>query len=202
MKFRFSIAVISATLATAISAGCSGLKVQRVPPGQSIRRHLEAQQNPAPGAQSLTGAEMPQPSDVPPGTPNPAFPGQPAPGGFVPPEQLPPLPVVGLPERSDALEKAMDAYQRGITLAKGGQDSDAITAFEEATLIDPSFADAWTQLTILYERTGQPAKARDAFRRAKSLNTRPEKLTTPTVPNPSVLPSPQLAPPLPKAESI
>lgn len=191
------IAAIAATLAPGMFAGCAGAKLHRVPPGQSIRRHLDAQQNPPADAPPIPGAEMPQPADAPPGTAVP-----PVPGGFIPPEQLPPLPVVGLPERSDALEKAMDAYQRGTALAKGGQDADAIAAFEEATLIDPSFADAWTQLTMLYERTGQTEKARDAFRRAKNLNTRPEKLTTPTIPNPSVLPSPQLAPPLPGAEGI
>jgi len=204
MNFRFLTAAVAVTFAAGMVAGCAGAKLQRVPPGQSIRRHLENQQNAANEPVPIPGTDMPQPAGAPgevPGTANPAFAGQPLPGTVVPPEQLPPLPVVGLPERSDALEKAMDAYQRGVALAKGGQDADAIAAFEEATLVDPSFADAWTQLTILYERTGQAAKAKEAFRRVKNLNARPERLTTPAVPSPGVLPSPQLAPPAPTVQN-
>lgn len=120
---------------------------------------------------------------VSPGQTNPKFAGRSEIIGALPgtarAEALPPLPVSGLPERNDSIERAGEAYNRGNLLMKGGKNSEAVAAFEEATQLDPAFSDAWTRLTLLYEKVGQPDKAREAFRRAKGLNAQPERLTTP-----------------------
>lgn len=115
-----------------------------------------------------------------------------------PAEALPPLPVAGLPERNDSVERAGDAYNRGNLFMKGGQNSEAVAAFEEATLLDPSFSDAWTRLTMLYEKVGQPDKAREAFRRAKGLSAQPERISTP--PPELVPPQVEAQPALPPVE--
>lgn len=128
-----------------------------------------------------------------PGQANPQFAGRTQIIGATPQETLPPLPVTGLPERNDGIERASDAYSRGSMLMKNGQNREAIASFEEATQLDPSFADAWTRLTMLYEKVGQPDKAREAFRRAKGLSAQPERITTPA-PAPAEPPAPAPAP--------
>ena len=182
-----------------VFAGCAGAKLQRVPPGQSISRHLQGP--PAQATEALpspTGVELPTtaaPSGpaMGPGQANPQFAGRTQIIGATPQETLPPLPVTGLPERNDGIERASDAYSRGSMLMKNGQNREAIASFEEATQLDPSFADAWTRLTMLYEKVGQPDKAREAFRRAKGLSAQPERITTPA-PAPAEPPAPAPAP--------
>lgn len=185
----------AASLALAsMMLGCAGMKLERVPPGQSIRHHLEGP--PQQATETLpppAGVEMPTTvgdnpsmgteSTASPGQANPKFLGRSEIIGALPgtarAEALPPLPVSGLPERNDSIERAGEAYNRGNLLMKGGQNREAVAAFEEATQLDPAFSDAWTRLTMLYEKVGQPDKAREAFRRAKGLNSQPERLTTP-----------------------
>ena len=174
--------------------GCAGMKLERVPPGQSIRHHLEGP--PQQATETLpppAGVELPTTvGDNPsmgtdtaasPGQANPNFAGRSEIIGALPgtarAEALPPLPVSGLPERNDSIERAGEAYNRGNLLMKGWKNNEAVAAFEEATQLDPAFSDAWTRLTLLYEKVGQPDKAREAFRRAKGLNAQPERLTTP-----------------------
>ena len=175
-------------------AGCADMKLQRVPPGQSIARHLQGPRElatetlPPPAAVDLPTAAGPGGPTMDAGQANPQFAGRPQIIGATPAEQLPPLPISGLPERNDGIERAGEAYNRGSLLMKGGQNREAIAAFEEATQLDPAFADAWTRLTLLYEKVGQPDKAREAFRRAKGLSPQPERITTPA-------PAEPLAPP-------
>ena len=194
MKFKTVFGTATSLALAAMLASCGGVKLQRVPPGQSIRSHL------ARGNATPEVLPAPQPGDMPvvagvgPGAANPNFAGVPNHPG----EALPPLPVAGLPERNDSVERAGDAYNRGNLLVKGGQDREAIAAFEEATLLDPSFTDAWTRLTMLYEKTGQPDKAREAFRRAKGLSAQPERIS-PTAPD-LVPPPVAVQPPLPPVE--
>jgi hypothetical protein len=195
-------------------AGCGDVKLQRVPPGQSIRRHVEGDSQRGVATETLpppAGVDMPVTAGavgtagaVAPGQANPNFAG-PATGIIGAPNQpprveaLPPLPVAGLPERNDSIERAGEAYNRGSMLMKNGQNREAIAAFEEATQLDPSFSDAWTRLTLLYEKVGQSDKARDAFRKAKGLTSQPERIAPATPPPAPVLPpvAPQDNAPLP-----
>ena len=65
------------------------------------------------------------------------------------------------------LEKVADAFTRGGFCMKAGKDNEAIEAFEEVVKLDPTCADAWNSLAVLYEKTGQEKKAMEAFRKAK-----------------------------------
>jgi hypothetical protein len=216
MKFKslYGKAAGLALLSTLVS--CGGVTLQRVPPGQSIRKHLEESGNggAVPVPEKLpdpTGADMPvaaTPGAAPmtPGQANPNFAG---PAGIIGNqatnqrvvEPLPPLPVAGLPERNDNIERASEAYNRGSMLMKNGQHREAVTAFEETTQLDPSFSDAWTRLAMLYDKVGQPEKSREAFRRAKGLSPQPERLSSPTLPpiDPGVPPPAPSDTPIPPA---
>ena len=74
----------------------------------------------------------------------------------------PPLPD----SRTEAIA---DAFTRGNFCMRTGNDAEAIAAFEEVLLIDPSFTEAWQNLAILYEKTGDSKKAMEAFRRSKKM---------------------------------
>ena len=52
---------------------------------------------------------------------------------------------------------------------QAGQNAEAIAALEQAVALDPNFADAWSKLVVLYERTGNERKAMDAYKKAKKL---------------------------------
>ena len=74
-----------------------------------------------------------------------------------------------MPGRNAVVEKVGDAYSRGVFCLRTGSDPEAITAFEEAVQLDPSFTDAWENLAVLYEKIGDSKKALDAFKKAKTL---------------------------------
>lgn len=204
MKYKSMIGSAATLALLGALAACGGVKLQRVPPGQSIRKHLGGAEAPAAGATSQplpspAGVDLPTPATAPqptagPGTANANFAGRVQPIGALPPEALPPLPITGLPERNDSIERASETYNRGAVLMRNGQNREAVAAFEETTQLDPTFSDAWTQLTVLYEKIGQPDKAREAFRRAKGLSAQPERLSTPMLP-PVNLPAPPATPP-------
>jgi len=86
-----------------------------------------------------------------------------APGGAGAPAAEPDLP------RDDSVGRVADAYSRGNFCMQAGNDADAITAFEEAVKIDPTFTEAWQNLAALYEKRGDEKKAVEAYRRAKKL---------------------------------
>ncbi len=50
-----------------------------------------------------------------------------------------------------------------------GKDEEAIAAFEQAVQLDASFAEAWSNLAMLYEKNGQEKKAINAFRASKKI---------------------------------
>jgi Tfp pilus assembly protein PilF len=77
-----------------------------------------------------------------------------------------PLPLVPMLPDDPALA---DAYTRGSFAMQAGQNVDAISALEEAVKLDPNFTDAWTKLVKLYEKTGNPAKAAEAYKKLKQL---------------------------------
>ncbi|HYR57794.1 MAG TPA: tetratricopeptide repeat protein [Chthoniobacteraceae bacterium] len=74
-----------------------------------------------------------------------------------------------MPEKDALREKVADAYSRGVFCLQAEKDADAIQAFEEAVKLDPTFSDAWENLAMLYEKTGDTKKALDAFKKAKKL---------------------------------
>lgn len=82
-------------------------------------------------------------------------------GGY--PVVEPPLP------KEDKTALVADAYSRGQFCLQAGKDEEAITAFREVVTIDPNFADGWTNLAMLYEKSGQGKEAVDAFRKAKTI---------------------------------
>lgn len=74
-----------------------------------------------------------------------------------------------MPEKNAMVERVGDAYSRGIFCLQTGSDAEAIVAFEEAVHLDPTFAAAWENLALLYEKMGDPKKALEAFKKAKTL---------------------------------
>lgn len=74
-----------------------------------------------------------------------------------------------LPEGGATVERVGDAYSRGMFCLQAGRDTEAIEAFQEVVKLDPGFTDAWHNLAVLYEKTGQEKKAIEAFKRAKKI---------------------------------
>ena len=135
-------------------AACSGVEFTHVAPGQSARKTI-AERN-APPAPEQPGV-----------LPSLATPGAPLAGQPLP--VLPAGPMPALPESNDTANKVADAFTRGSFAMQAGQNAEAITAFEEAVKLDPNFSDAWTKLALLYQKTGSPAKATAAYKKAKQL---------------------------------
>jgi Tfp pilus assembly protein PilF len=67
--------------------------------------------------------------------------------------------------RSDAKAKV----SWGITIAQKGLWRDATLQWEEATVIDPTYASAWNNLAIGYEQLGKFDDAKKAYERAMAL---------------------------------
>jgi Flp pilus assembly protein TadD len=66
-------------------------------------------------------------------------------------------------------EKIAEAYTRGGFCMEAGKDQEAIAAFQEAVTLDPTFTDAWQNLALLYEKTGDQKRAVEAFRKSKKI---------------------------------
>jgi tetratricopeptide (TPR) repeat protein len=65
---------------------------------------------------------------------------------------------------------ALRAYEEGTTLARGGDNLQAVTKFEEATSQDPNFAMAFASLAQTYAVLGYDDKAAQASRKAVALS--------------------------------
>jgi tetratricopeptide (TPR) repeat protein len=142
MKIR-ALSCFPAFLAGALLAGCAYVK--HVPPGQSLSAAMARKPQlvampapPSPSPQSLAAADPP------------AI--QPTDGSQIP-----------LPQT----EKVADAFTLGNLCLQQGRYADAIAAYEAAVKDDPSFAEAWNNLAIAYQNTGQDEKAMAAFRKYK-----------------------------------
>jgi tetratricopeptide (TPR) repeat protein len=84
-----------------------------------------------------------------------------------PPPQ-PAAAAAGPVEPSDLqTEKVADAFTLGNLCLQQGRYKDAIAAFQTALKDDPSFAEAWNNLAIAYQDSGQDDKAMEAFRKYK-----------------------------------
>jgi thioredoxin-like negative regulator of GroEL len=148
-------------LATALVAlhftACSDVKITHVAPGKSAAAAL---------ADRERAKEMPADVVAPDAMPIAAT----APGQ-IPSEALPPLPSgkVNVPSGNGSGGAVADAYSRGTFAMQAGQNAEAVAALEETVKLDPDFTDAWGKLAILYQKTGDSAKATDAFKKAKRL---------------------------------
>jgi eukaryotic-like serine/threonine-protein kinase len=65
---------------------------------------------------------------------------------------------------------ALRAYNEGLALARTGDNTKAVTKFEEATADDPTFAMAFSKLAQTYASLGYDDKAEQASREAVSLS--------------------------------
>jgi len=155
MKTARSFAFLTASLAAFHFTACSGVKVTHVPPGKSASAAL---------AERNRAQEMPAEAAAPGTMPVAAnAPGQRA------PETLPPSGEVKIPGGSGASDGVADAYSRGTFAMQAGQNAEAIAALEQTVKLDPDFTDAWGKLAILYQKSGNSAKATEAFKKAKRL---------------------------------
>ncbi len=138
-------------------SACSGVKVTHVAPGKSASAML---------AEQSRASQMPTVPIAPLSTSVAA-----TSAGQVPSGPLPPLPSgeVKIPGSNGAGDGVAEAYSRGTFAMQAGQNAEAITALEQTVKLDPDFTDAWGKLAILYQKTGNSAKATDAFKKAKRL---------------------------------
>jgi hypothetical protein len=148
---------LAAALAAFHFAGCSSVEFTHVAPGKSASAAL-AERERAQEAPADAAAPGAMPIDA-------AKPGQ------LPPGSLPPLPSgpVKVPASNGSGGAVADAYSRGTFAMQAGQNAEAIAALEETVKLDPDFTDGWGKLAILYQKTGNSAKALDAFKKAKRL---------------------------------
>jgi tetratricopeptide (TPR) repeat protein len=89
-----------------------------------------------------------------------------------PPEQTvavvnPPADLGSVPLPVPETEKVADAFTLGNLCMQQGRYDDAIKAYESAVKEDPTFAEAWNNLAIAYQNSGQDEKAMEAFRKYK-----------------------------------
>jgi tetratricopeptide (TPR) repeat protein len=140
--FPMNLHARSTALATMLAlAGCT-----HTPPGTSVEVAL---------AKKGELVKLPAPAPMP---------GVPATAGANVPAVEPPM-----PEKNAVVEKVAEAYSRGVFCLQAQQDAEAIAAFEEAVKLDPTFTDAWENLAVTYEKTGDSKKALEAFKKAKTL---------------------------------
>ena len=158
MKTVRAIHFLSAGILTLCFTACSKVEFTHVKPGKSARAAIAAR-----------NAPPPSPADLPSPTPT----GIASRPNAVPQniDLLPGLPTDGARRSGDTAvsNSAADAFTRGSFAMQAGQSAEAITAFEEVVKLDPDFTDAYGKLAILYQKSGQSAKATDAFKRAKRL---------------------------------
>ena len=107
-----------------------------------------------PPGQSLSAALAKRPELV--ALPAPAVP---------PPVALPAGPAATPPPIET--EKVADAFTLGNLCLQQGRYSDAIAAYEAALKDDPDFAEAWNNLAVAYQNSGQDDKAMAAFKKYK-----------------------------------
>ena len=157
MKTARTFPILAAALAAFHFTACSGVQVTHVAPGKSASALLAERERAA-----HAPAETAQPGGMPIAATAP---------GQLPHESLPPLPSgeVKIPGGNGSGNGVADAYSRGTFAMQAGQTAEAIEALEQTVKLDPDFTDAWGKLAILYQKTGNSAKATEAFKKAKRL---------------------------------
>jgi tetratricopeptide (TPR) repeat protein len=148
MKTRAAHFVIVSMSLGILLTGCAYIK--HVPPGQSLSAAM---------AKKAELVSLP--------TPPPLVQPEPAPV-IVQTDalQVPPTALTPVPET----EAVADAYTLGNLCLQQGRYDAAITAYENAVKLDPTFADAWNKLAIAYQDAGQDDKAMDAFKKYKMVS--------------------------------
>jgi tetratricopeptide (TPR) repeat protein len=164
MKILAAYCVCPALLAAALLSGCAHVKqvpsarsAAAVPASTSRTRTRSAWFRHVPPGQSLFEATAQKPELV-------ALP--------APPEQTvavvnPPADLGSVPLPVPETEKVADAFTLGNLCMQQGRYDDAIKAYESAVKEDPTFAEAWNNLAIAYQNSGQDEKAMEAFRKYK-----------------------------------
>lgn len=127
-----------------LQTGCAGWKLTHTPPGQSVELAL---------AKKATPIE--QPAAKPARTLSIA------------------VTEPSLPAKSDAqVESVADLFTIGCLCMEQGHYADAITAFEKALKLDPTFTEALSNLAVCYQNSGQQEKAVETFRKYKTISSR------------------------------
>jgi tetratricopeptide (TPR) repeat protein len=137
ISLRAPMCIAVPALAASLLAGCAYVK--HVPPGQSLNE-----------AYARKGELVQLP------------PSQQPIAAAAPTEPLPDNPVV--PVQTEAVE---DSFTLGNLCLQQGRYSEAISAYQKALDADPSFAEAWNNLAIAYQNSGQDDKAMEAFKKYK-----------------------------------
>ena len=78
--------------------------------------------------------------------------------------------VASAPLAADEREEAKNQVQFGIRVAQLGLWREALTHWERAVKLDPTYAAAYNNLAIGYEQQGDFEKARGAYEKALELN--------------------------------
>lgn len=68
---------------------------------------------------------------------------------------------------------AEEYFDRGVTLARQGLWTEALTAYKEALRVNPDNAEAYLNLGFVYYELGFDKEAQEAFARATRLQARP-----------------------------
>lgn len=161
MKLFHATRFLAAGILTLGFTACSKVEYTHVAPGKSAAAAIAARNAPPPAA--------PAPGNLPtlPST-SVASRSKSVPQHI---DMLPGLPTDGAASSSNsaAANGAADAYTRASFAMQAGQDAEALKAFEETVKLDPDFTDAWGKMALLYSKSGQSAKATEAFKRAKKL---------------------------------
>ena len=127
--------------AGALFSGCAYIK--HVPPGQSLSAAMARK------AQLIALPEPPPQQNV----------------AALDTTADPTLPVqAGPPPQT---EQVADAFTLGNLCMQQHRYAEAIAAYQQAVKNDPTFADAWNNLAIAYQNSGQDDKAMEAFREYK-----------------------------------
>ncbi len=76
------------------------------------------------------------------------------------------------PARADARSDARAQVEFGIDVAQRGLWREAIYRWQKAVELDPTYAAAYNDLAVAYEREGEFDKAREAYKKAIELDPR------------------------------
>ena len=80
------------------------------------------------------------------------------------------LSALAVPLAADKRDEAKAQVNFGIAIAKANLWRDAVSHWEKAIKLDPTYAAAWNNLAIAYEHEGKFEDARKAYERAMELD--------------------------------
>jgi Flp pilus assembly protein TadD len=77
-----------------------------------------------------------------------------------------------MPGHPQSGETVSDYYALGAFCLQQERYDEAVVALEKAVQLDPGYAEAWNSLAVAYQNKGDEVKAREAFKKYKSLSAR------------------------------